>query len=70
MKPKTEPLLFRPRVFYSIAGTGLAGGILGLTPAVDTAVGWWTGFLLASACVVACLVCWAIPVRIEVGGKL
>jgi hypothetical protein len=60
-----EPLLFRPRIFYSIAGTGLLAGLLGLTPwATYPNPVWWLGALLSTVCLSATLVCWAIPVPV------
>lgn len=63
-----EPLLFRPRVFYSLAGAGLVAGILGLTPwAHYPNPIWWVGLVLAMSCFLGAAVAWgwSVPVRIE-----
>lgn len=68
MKPGKEPLLFRPKVFYTLAGLGLLSGIIGLAVR-DTVVGWWVGFLLACFCLFGTLAAWATPVaKQEVSG--
>lgn len=66
---ETEPLLYKPKVFYSLAGAGIVSGGLGLTSwAHYPNAGWWVGFLLASACFVGVVVAWAIKVPRNVKG--